>query len=117
MRNNILAQQLRQLDIDINVTVSNIKTDRELEDMFYQTEKAIRYVFDGQRSGLSGTDKCFALIDVINAADKHSAMDLRNNFFDDPIDDPEMKLKLKVLLFTMLQKLLLKVDFLSDPAV
>jgi hypothetical protein len=114
MKNKVLAKQLRQLENDVNVTVNNIKTERELEDMLYQTEKAIRYVFDEQRVG---ADKYFALLDVINAVDKHSLMNLRNNFFDGPIDNPLMRLKLSVLLLAISRKLLLKNDFLSNFAV
>jgi hypothetical protein len=115
MKNKILAQQLRQLVRDINVTVNNFETDRELQEMFYQTEKAINYVFNGQRSG---TDKYYGLLDVINAVDKHSAMDLRNDIFaDDPIDDPEMRLKLAVLFFTIMRKLIFHIYFLSNFAV
>ena len=114
MTNKVLTQQIRQLENDINVAVSNLKTHRELEDLFYQTEKAISYVFYGDRSG---TDKYFALLDVINEVDEYSAMDLRDNFFVGSIDDLEMKLKLKVLLFIMLRKLLLKVQLFSDLAI
>lgn len=123
MKNKILAQQLRQLVRDINFTVNNLKTERDLEDMFYQTEKAISYVFDGQRSSLSGTDKYFALRDIVNMVDKYSninwkkVMNIRYDRVYIPVDTPVMRLKLRVLLFTIMRKLILHIYFLSNSTV
>lgn len=120
MASKILTQQFKQLDRDINVTVNNLKTERDLEDMFYQTEKAISYVFDGQSSSLSGTDKYFALRDVVNMVDKYSninwkkVMNIRYNRVYIPVDTPVMRLKLRVLLFTIMRKLIFHIYFLSN---
>jgi|GEM_PF-5796982 hypothetical protein len=120
MTSKFLAKQFKKLDRDINVTVNNLKTERDLEDMFYQTEKAISYVFDGKRSG---TDKYFALREVVNMVDKYSKMNLKNimNLRYDrvyiPVDTPVMRLKLRVLLFTIMRKLIFHIYFLSNVAV
>ena len=123
MASKILTKQFKKLDRDINVTVNNLKTERDLEDMFYQTEKAISYIFEGKRSGLSGIDKYFALRDVVNMVDKYSKMNLKNviNLRYDrvyiPVDKPVMRLKLRVLLFTIMRKLIFHIYFLSNVAV
>ena len=120
MTSKFLAKQFKKLDRDINVTVNNLKTERDLEDMFYQTEKAISYVFDGKRSG---TDKYFALREVVNMVDKYSKMNLKNimNLRYDrvyiPVDTPVMRLKLRVLLFTIMRKLIFHIYFLRNVAV
>lgn len=120
MASKILTKQFKKLDRDINVTVNNLKTERDLVDMFYQTEKAISYVFDRKRSG---TDKYFALREVVNMVDKYSKINLKkvmNIRYDRvyiPVDTPVMRLKLRVLLFTIMRKLIFHINFLSNFAV
>ena len=116
MTNAVLEQWLVELVGDIEVAISNINEKRDLQDMVYQTSKAVKYLADEKERT---SDSYFALIDIVKEVDKYSNMDLRYSFFnfDKKIDDPEMQAKFTVLITNMIDQLYFKMNSLRQPTV